>query len=63
MRFTVQRYRTDFAGLEYRVVDQEENEIMDEALDRDDAQDLADAMNRMNRRENWIHILWAEGEA
>lgn len=49
VRFETHKYREDFAGLSYQVIDREENEIVDDAMSADDAADLADAMNSLAR--------------
>jgi hypothetical protein len=50
MRFETSKYREDWiGGLSYRVIDREENEIVDDAMSADDAADLADAMNSLAR--------------
>lgn len=45
MRFETRKYREDFAGLSYQVIDREESEIVDDAMSAEEATDLADAMN------------------
>jgi hypothetical protein len=49
MRFVTQKYRADFAGLDYRVVDIDELEIIDDAMSAEDAADFAEAMNALDR--------------
>lgn len=49
MRFETRKYREDFAGLTHKVIDTEENMIVDDAMSADDAAELADAMNSLDR--------------
>ena len=57
MRFEIRKYREDFAGLDTRVVDTEENMIVDDAMNADEAQDLADAMNSLDRFYKDLEVL------
>ena len=49
MRFIVRKYREDFAGLTHVVIDTSDLSIVDEALTPEDAEDLADTMNSLDR--------------
>jgi hypothetical protein len=49
MRFEIHKYRTDFAGLDWQVVDTHDLEIIDDAMSAEDAADLAEAMNSLDR--------------
>jgi len=50
VRFEIHKYRKDFAGLDYQVLDTEESMIVDDAMSREDAEDLADAMNSLAKK-------------
>jgi hypothetical protein len=53
-RFQAVKYRNDFAGLEYRVTAEDENEVrvLAEALPKDEATELVDAMTALDRKFN-----------
>lgn len=55
-RFIAEKYRNDLFGLDYRVYDTEENEVVDDAMSEPDAADLAGAMNRINQTYNHVEV-------
>lgn len=62
MRFETRKYREDFAGLTHRVIDTEESEIVDDAMSAEDAEDLADAMNSLDRFYKDLEVYEAEAD-
>jgi len=48
-RFTVHHYRRDLAHLEFKVVDSEHNQVVDDAMTEVDAQELADSLNILSQ--------------
>jgi hypothetical protein len=51
-RFEVRKYRSDCFGLDYKIVDTEDGTVVDDCLTRDDADELAEAMNGLDRTFN-----------
>ena len=51
-RFQIQRYRDDFAGLCFKVIDRDDPDFCEDAMDAEQAADFADAMNSLDRYYN-----------